>query len=67
MLGIVQVGFGGALLAWTGRHYEDLHGPLGSGNSTTHPTAVYVVGLATTVGIGAALALAVAFAFAFRG
>jgi uncharacterized membrane protein YidH (DUF202 family) len=58
VFGIVQVAFGGALLAWAGRHYEDLHGPLRSGVNPTHPRAVYVVGVATTVGIGAALALA---------
>ncbi len=58
VLGIVQVAFGGALLAWAGTHYEELHGPLREGSSPTHPTATWVVGLATTIGIGAALALA---------
>ena len=63
VFGIMQVAFGGALLAWAGRHYEDLHGPLRSGVNPTHPQAVLVVGIATTMGIGAALALAVAFTF----
>lgn len=58
VLGVVQVAFGAALLAWAGRHYDDLHGPLRQGESPTHPAATLVVGIATTVGIGAALALA---------
>ena len=59
VVGIVQVAFGGALLAWAGRHYEDLHGPLRGGINPTNPRAAWVVGLATTIGTGAALALSV--------
>lgn len=59
VVGIVQVAFGGALLAWAGRHYDDLHGPLRDGATPTHPRAAWVVGVATTVGIGAAFALSV--------
>lgn len=58
LLGIVQVAFGGGLLAWAGRHYEDLHGPLRAGESPVHPVAVRVVGAITTVSIGAALVFA---------
>lgn len=59
VVGIVQVAFGGALLAWAGRHYEDLHGSLRDGINPTHPRAARVVGAATTAGIGAALGLSV--------
>lgn len=59
VLGIAQVAFGAALLAWSGSHYEQLHGPLRAGDSPVHPTAAWVVGVATTIGIGASLALAV--------
>lgn len=58
VLGIAQVAFGGALLAWTGRHYEELHGPLRAGDSPVHPMAVRVVGAVTTVSIGVALVFA---------
>lgn len=61
-IGVVQVAFGGALLAWTGTHYDDLHGPLRDGVNPTSPTATRIVGLATTAGIGAALALAIVVA-----
>lgn len=54
VLGIAQVAFGGALLAWTGRHYDDLHGPLRAGVSPVHPGAVRVVGAAVTVSVGVA-------------
>lgn len=66
LLGIVQVAFGGGLLAWTGRHYEDLHGPLRAGDSPVHPVAVRVVGVATTVSIGVALAFATVVILADR-
>jgi uncharacterized membrane protein YidH (DUF202 family) len=59
VFGIVQVAFGAGLLAWTGNHYEELHGPLREGQNPSHPLAAQVVGLATTVGIGLALILAV--------
>lgn len=58
VLGIVQVAFGGGLLAWAGRHYDDLHGPLRAGDSPVHPTAVRIVGAVTTASVGIALAFA---------
>ncbi len=60
-VGIIQVAFGGALLMWTGDHYDDLHGPLRAGQNPTRPFAVRVVGVATTVGIGLACVLSVVF------
>lgn len=58
ILGIIQVAFGAGLLAWAGRHYDDLHGPLRAGDSPVHPSAVRVVGAVTTVTIGVALVFA---------
>lgn len=60
-VGVVQVAFGGLLLAWSGRHYEDLHGPLRAGRNPSHPTAIRVVGFATTIGIALAFAMAALF------
>jgi uncharacterized membrane protein YidH (DUF202 family) len=57
--GIGQVVVGAVLLVWTGRHYDDLHGPLRSGASPVHPTAARVVGIATVGFSGIALALAI--------
>lgn len=62
LVGIAQVVFGGVLLIWTGRHYDELHGPLRAGASPVHPTAARVVGLATVVFSGFALSLAVLIA-----
>lgn len=60
-LGVIQVAFGGALLAWSGRHYEELHGPLRDGHNPSHPLAIRVVGFATTLGIGLAVMMAAVF------
>lgn len=58
-VGVAQVVVGALLLVWTGRHYDDLHGPLRAGDSPVHPTAARVVGLATVASSGFALALAI--------
>lgn len=58
VLGVLQVAFGGGLLMWSGRHYEELHGPLSGGQNPSHPLAIRVVGFATTLGVGLAMALA---------
>jgi uncharacterized membrane protein YidH (DUF202 family) len=60
--GLATVVLGGALLVWTGRHYDDLHGPLRAGESPVHPTAARVVGLTTIAFTAAALALSVVVA-----
>lgn len=62
-VGIAQVVVGAVLLVWSGRHYEDLHGPLRAGSSPIHPTAARIVGIATVVfsGFGLMLALLIAF------
>ena len=60
-VGIVQVLVGGALLVWSGKHYEDLHGPLRAGESPTHPRAVMVVGIGATVATGLATVLAIVY------
>ena len=57
--GVGQVVFGAVLLVWTGRHYDDLHGPLREGTNPVHPTAARVTGIATVVFTGFALVLAV--------
>lgn len=62
-VGVVQVVFGAVLLVWTGRHYDDLHGPLRAGTSPVHPTAARVTGVATVIFSGFGLVLAVLIAF----
>jgi uncharacterized membrane protein YidH (DUF202 family) len=62
-IGLAWVVIGGALLVWSARHYEDLHGPLRSGQSPVHPGAVRVVGLGTIVFTGAAFLLSVVIAW----
>jgi uncharacterized membrane protein YidH (DUF202 family) len=57
--GMVTVVFGGVLLVWAGRHYDDLHGPLRVGDSPVHPTAARIVGRATIAFSATSLALAV--------
>lgn len=58
--GLLQTAFGAALLVWSGAHYEDLHGPLRSGDDIVHPAAARIVGLVTVSTIGLALVTAVA-------
>lgn len=60
--GIAQVVVGAVVLVWTGRHYDDLHGPLRAGDSPVHPTAAQIVGLTTIVFSGIALVLAIVIA-----
>ena len=38
-VGLGQVVVGAGLLLWSARHYEELHGPLRTGESPIHPTA----------------------------
>jgi uncharacterized membrane protein YidH (DUF202 family) len=57
--GLAAVALGAALLVWSGRHYDDLHGPLRAGENPAHPTAVRRVGLASVVFTAAALVLAI--------
>ena len=61
-VGIAQVVVGAVLLVWSGRHYDDLHGPLRAGASPVHPTAARVVGVATVAFSGIALTLAILIA-----
>lgn len=61
-VGVGQVVVGAALLVWSGRHYEDLHGPLRAGTSPVHPTAARIVGVATVIFSGFGLTLAVLIA-----
>lgn len=60
--GMAQVVVGAAILIWSGRHYEGLHGRLRSGESPVHPTAARIVGLGSIVFTGLATALAVVIA-----
>jgi uncharacterized membrane protein YidH (DUF202 family) len=48
-LGLAQVCASAALLVWAGRHYEDLHGVLRSGDSPAHPTGAALVGIGATL------------------
>ena len=57
-VGLGQVVVGAAILLWTARHYEELHGPLRAGDTPIHPTASRIVGLGTIAFTGAAFALA---------
>ena len=61
-VGIGQVVVGAILMVWSGRHYDELHGPLRAGQSPVHPTATRIVGAATVGFSGIALALAVMIA-----
>lgn len=58
-LGAGFVIYGIALLAWSARHYEDLHGRLPEGASVVHIGSVRVVGMTTAVFAASALVLAV--------
>lgn len=53
-VGLLVAVAGAGLLIWTGRHYEELHGPLRQGDSPVHPKAVAVVGIGATVATVAA-------------
>lgn len=62
--GMAQVTFGAVLLVWSGAHYEQLHGPLRSGDDVVHPSAARWVGVVTITGTGAGLAAAIVVALA---
>jgi hypothetical protein len=57
-IGVAWVAIGGGLLVWSARHYEDLHGPLRSGQSPVHPTAARLVGVGTIAFTAASFLLA---------
>ncbi len=58
-VGVAWVVVGSAILVWSGRHYDDLHGPLRAGQSPVHPTAARILGIGTIVFTGFGLALAI--------
>ena len=58
VVGVSQVVVGAATLVWTGRHYDELHGPLRAGQSPVHPTAARIVGVGTIAFTGSATVLA---------
>ncbi len=62
VFGLAQVVAGAALLVWTGRHYEELHGPLRAGESPVHPGAARVVGISAITFTGVATLIAIALA-----
>lgn len=61
-IGIAQVVFGSGLLIWSGRHYDDLHGPLRAGISPVHVAGARWIGASTTAFIGIATIIAVVIA-----
>ena len=61
-IGLAQVAVGAALLLWSAKHYDDLHGPLRSGESPIHPTATRVVGTGAIFFTGSGLVLAMVIA-----
>lgn len=58
-IGIGVVAVAVIILVWAADHYEDLHGPLRSGQSPIHPTATRLVGLVTIGASATALLLAI--------
>ena len=62
-VGVAQVVLGSILLVWTGRHYDELHGPLRSGVSPVHPTAARRIGLATVVFSASGVLIAIVVVF----
>lgn len=63
LVGVLQVAAGGVLLLWASIHYEQLHGPLRSGDPVVHPVAARYVGVLAVVFTGFAFALAVLLTF----
>ena len=61
-IGILQVALGSALLIWSGRHYDDLHGPLRAGVSPVHVGGARLIGASTTAFIGIATIIALVIA-----
>lgn len=64
VIGLAQVVAGAGLLLWSAKHYDDLHGPLRSGESPIHPTATQRVGIGAILFTGAGLVLAMVIAVA---
>jgi uncharacterized membrane protein YidH (DUF202 family) len=56
-IGVAVVCLAGALLVWSGKHYEDLHGTLRSGESPARPGMARLLGLGATVVTGLATLL----------
>ncbi len=61
-VGLAQVVVGAAVLVWSARHYDDLHGPLREGQSPVHPTAARVVGVGAVIFTGAGFVIALVIA-----
>ena len=61
-IGLAQVVVGSALLLWSARHYEDLHGPLRAGETPIHPTAARTIGVTVVGFTGSCLILAILIA-----
>lgn len=55
---------GGALLVWSGVHYDELHGPLRHGGAVDHLGLVRVITLAVVAVAGTSLALSIWLALA---
>ena len=62
VIGVAQVALGSAILIWTGRHYDDLHGPLREGLSPVHPSGARLIGAMTTAFSGTATVIALVLA-----
>ena len=58
-MGLAETVAGGGLLVWAGLHYEDLHGPLRSGQSVVHPTSTRIVGTLATFFMGVSMLLVI--------
>ncbi len=63
LFGLAETACGSVMLLWAAQHYDDLHGPLRSGQDVAHPTATNVVGIAAVLftGCGVLYALIVLF------
>ncbi len=59
LAGLAQTLIGALVLAWSGQHYVDLHGPIAKGTPVVHPVATRTVGLTTVVFAGFALAFSI--------
>lgn len=67
VVGLLQTVFGAAVLVWSGRRYDDLHGPLHRGANISQATALRWIGFTTIAFAGTALALAVALTLSRSG
>lgn len=59
VIGVIEVCLAAALLVWSGRHYEELHGQLRAGESPAHPEVAMLVGVGVSIAIGLATLLTV--------